>query len=49
MPAISPNETKILFVLDDINHPQLMLFEMGKSTGKPVGNAAGLTARPVWR
>ena len=49
MPAVSPDESKILFVRDDINHSQLVLIEMGKSTGKPVRHVAGFTARPVWR
>jgi hypothetical protein len=49
-PALSPDETKVIFTRYEKGKlPQLLLFELGKSTGTPVTTAKGFTGTPVWR
>jgi hypothetical protein len=50
MPTVSADEKRIIFAYYEKGKlPQLMLFDMGKANGKPVGHAEGFTAMPVWR
>jgi hypothetical protein len=47
MPAISPDEKQIIFAYFEKGKlPQLMLFDIGKSKGKPIGHAEGLRPCP---
>lgn len=49
-PAISPNERQIIFIrFEKGKLPQMMLFDVGKSKGKPVGPKEGFVRKPVWR
>jgi WD40-like Beta Propeller Repeat len=49
-PAVSPDEKRIVFVrYEKGKTPQLTLFEMGKTEGKPAVQAGGFIGMPVWR
>jgi hypothetical protein len=49
-PAVSPDERQILFTrINKGSAPQLMLFELGKSNGRPATRAEGFTGQAVWR
>jgi hypothetical protein len=49
-PAVSPDETRILFALFEKGKlPQLTLFDLGKTEGKLVVRSVGFTGNPVWR
>lgn len=49
-PAVSPDEKSIMFALYEKGKlPQLMLFEISGSKGKPIRHANGFTGLPVWR
>lgn len=50
MPALSPDESRVIFAYYEKGRlPQLILFEIGKSKGKPVGHSEGFTSMPIWR
>jgi hypothetical protein len=50
MPAVSPDETRVVFVRYEKGKlPQLTLFALGKTNGKPAVHADGFTGVPVWR
>lgn len=50
IPTVSPDERQVLFVqFPKGKLPRIRLFELGKSNGKFVVHAGGLTTMPVWR
>jgi Tol biopolymer transport system component len=50
IPTVSPDERQVLFVqFPKGKLPRIRLFELGKSQGKFVVHASGLTTMPVWR
>jgi hypothetical protein len=49
-PAVSPDETRLIFArYEEGKGPQLVLFQSGKTEGKPAVRAQGFTGMPVWR
>jgi hypothetical protein len=49
MPALSPDETKVLFLRFGGKHsPELVLFDFGKSEGRVI-EVPGFVSQPVWR
>ncbi len=49
-PAVSPDETKVIFKrYSEGEIPQLILFDIGSTNGKPVTTDGGFLSQPVWR
>ena len=50
MPAVSPDEKRVVFVRYEKGKlPQVTLFDLGQTEGKPATRAGGFTSTPVWR